>query len=264
MMRTQTGDTEGPIGPGTTCTSRKYGDPTSLKSSPRFILGKVGAAGIRHHSSVNDGRTIMSNSDTRGSVIFGVCQHDPEQWREFDSIYRPMLLAFLRKQRLNDSDAHDVVQDIFVKLLAKIQTYDREKCRFRSWLFSVAHNTLIDFARRRASQKKAADGWVLSVLHATPSDSVKMAEEWVKIHRMKILHHALKSVRNRTSTQTWACFEQRLLRDRPGAEIAAELGLEPSTVFVNASRVLKRVRTICQEFDEDLTNDDDSDMSRRD
>ena len=59
----------------------------------------------------------MSNTDTRGSVILGVCQQDPERWREFDSIYRPMLLAFLRKQGLDDSDANDVVQDIFVKLL---------------------------------------------------------------------------------------------------------------------------------------------------
>jgi RNA polymerase sigma-70 factor, ECF subfamily len=261
MIRLRTGDTEGPGGLSTTCTSRKYGDSSSLSSSARIILGKVEAARARHHPRASDGRTIMSNSDTRGSLIFGVCQHDPERWREFDSIYRPILLAFLRKQRLNDSDANDVVQDIFVKLLNKIQTYDRKKYRFRSWLFSVAHNTLIDHARRRASQKKAADGWVLSVLQATPSDSVKMAEEWVKMHRMKILHHALKSVRDRTSARTWACFEQRLLRDRPGGEIAAELGLEASTVFVHASRVLKRVRTVCQEFDEDLTDDDDSGLS---
>ena len=81
---------------------------------------------------------------------------------------------------------------------------------------------------------------------------------------MKILHHALKSVRSRTSARTWACFEQRLLQDRPGAEIAKELGLEASAVFVNASRVLKRVRAVCQEFDEDLTDDDDHDLSRRD
>jgi RNA polymerase sigma-70 factor, ECF subfamily len=264
MMRLQPGDTEVPSGSRTTCIPRKYGDSTSLKSSARIILGRVEAARARHHPRVSDGRTIMSNSETRGSVIVGVCQHDPERWREFDSIYRPMLMAFLRKQRLNDSDASDVVQETFVKLLKKIQTYDREKCRFRSWLFSVAHHTLVDFARRRACQQKAMEGWVKNVLQATPSDSVKMAEEWVKLHRMKILHHALKSVRNRTSARTWACFEQRLLRDRPGALIAAELGLEASTVFVNASRVLKRVRTVCQEFDEDLTNDDDSDLSRRD
>jgi RNA polymerase sigma factor (sigma-70 family) len=264
MMRPQTLDTEGPNDVDTTCRPRKYGDSASLKSSARIILAKVEVARASRHPRVSDGRKIMSNSETRGSVILGACQQDPERWREFDSIYRPMLLAFLRKQRLNDSDANDVVQDIFVKLLNKIQTYDPTRYRFRTWLFKVAHNTLVDQARRRASRQRAADGWVINVLQATPSDSVKMAEEWVTIHRMKILHHALKCVRHRTSARTWACFEQRLLQDRPGAEIAAELGLEASAVFVNASRVLKRVRTVCQEFDEDLTDDDDSDLSRRD
>jgi RNA polymerase sigma factor (sigma-70 family) len=94
----------------------------------------------------------MSDTDTRGSIILGVCQRDPERWREFDAIYRPMLSSFLRRQGLNDSDTSDVVQDIFVKLLGKIQSYQREKCKFRTWLFAVAHNTLIDYARRRASR----------------------------------------------------------------------------------------------------------------
>ena len=95
-------------------------------------------------------------------------------------IYRPMLLAYLRKQGLKEFEANDVVQDIFVKLLGKIHTYDRAKCRFRTWLFSVAHNALIDHARRLASHKKALDGWAVNVLRATPSDSVRMEEEWTR------------------------------------------------------------------------------------
>jgi RNA polymerase sigma-70 factor, ECF subfamily len=67
----------------------------------------------------------MSDTDTRDSIIVGVCQRDPERWREFDAIYRPMLLAFLRKQHVNESDASDVVQDIFVKLLDKIHGLPR-------------------------------------------------------------------------------------------------------------------------------------------
>ncbi len=96
-------------------------------------------AGDGHLSHVNAERQTMSNPDTRNSVIVGVCQKDPERWREFDAIYRPMLFAFLRQQGLQEFEAQDVVQDIFVKLLGKIHTYDRAKSPFRSWLFSVAH-----------------------------------------------------------------------------------------------------------------------------
>jgi len=205
----------------------------------------------------------MSSTDTRVSVIVGVCRQDPERWREFDSIYRPILFAYLRKQGLKEFEVNDVVQDTFVKLLAKIHTYDRSKCKFRSWLFSVAHNTLIDHARRRASHKKALEGWAADVLGATPSDSVRMTEEWVKIHRAKILEHALKTVCARTSSRVWSCFEQRLLRNRPASEIAAELKLEPNAVYANASRVLKQVRAVCDEFDEDISHAFESDVSGR-
>ena len=124
-----------------------------------IIISKVKDDGYGHHLYVNAGRQHMSSTDTRVSVIVGVCRQDPDRWREFDTIYRPILFAYLRKQGLEESEASDVVQDTFVKLIGKIQTYDRAKCKFRSWLFSVAHNTLIDHARRRASHKKALEGW---------------------------------------------------------------------------------------------------------
>jgi RNA polymerase sigma factor (sigma-70 family) len=261
-MRLQTNDTEGPRSPMTTCAPRQYFDLTSSKGAPVPILCKVQRATSRQRRRVNDGQTAMSNSSTRGSLIVGVCEQNPERWREFDSIYRPMLFASVRKQGLNDVETNDVVQDTFVKLLGKIHAYDHERCKFRTWLFTIAHNTLVDFARRRATQRKAVDGWVAAVLHSSESESVKMADQWAKLHRTKILHHALKKVRARTAPRTWACFEQRLLRDRPGALIAAELGLGPSTVFVNACRVLKRVRAVCEEFDEDMSHAFDSSLSR--
>jgi hypothetical protein len=90
-----------------------------------------------------------------------------------------------------------------------------------------------------------------------------MAEEWVKIHRERILEHALKEVRARTSSKVWACFEQRLLRNRPAAAIAAELKIEPNAVYVNSSRVLKQVRDVCDEFDEDISHAFQSDLSGR-
>jgi RNA polymerase sigma factor (sigma-70 family) len=204
----------------------------------------------------------MSRSATRVSVIVGVCRNDPERWREFDATYRPILRAYLRKRGLKDSEAGDVIQEIFVKLLAKIHTYDRGRYSFRSWLFTVAQNTLIDQARRKASYQKALDGWALQAIEASPSDSARMKAEWRKIHQEKILEHALVTARSRTSPRVWACFDQRVLRNRPAAKIAAELKIEPNAVYVNASRVLKQVRAICREFDEDISHAFEPDLPR--
>jgi RNA polymerase sigma-70 factor (ECF subfamily) len=204
----------------------------------------------------------MSNTETFVSVIEGVCRQDPQRWQQFDSIYRPMLLAFLKKRGLHESVASDMIQDIYVKLLLKIHTYNRAKSSFRSWLFSVAHNALIDEARRQASRKRAMEGWVLTVLAASTSDSVQMEKEWTRIHRERILAHALKTIRKSVSSRVWACFEQRVLKDRPGAEIASELGIPTNSVFVNSCRVMKLVRTFCEDFDEDMSHAFESELSR--
>jgi RNA polymerase sigma-70 factor, ECF subfamily len=195
----------------------------------------------------------MSTTETRGSVIVGVCQQDPERWHEFDAIYRPILLGFLRKQGLKDSEAADVVQDTFVKLLSKIQTYDRTVCSFRTWLFRVTYNTLVDHARRQAAYQKAVHGWAANMLRATSSDSMIMEEQWLKHHQQKILAHALKQVRQQVSSRAWTCFQARLLQNRPADEIAAELLIDRNVVYVSSSRVMKRVRDACAEFDEDIS-----------
>jgi RNA polymerase sigma factor (sigma-70 family) len=231
---------------------------------PRLVmLLKDDSAPAGRHRPVKAGRRLMSNADTRVSIIVGVRQNDPERWREFDDIYRPILFTYLRKQGLKDSDVKDVIQDIFVKLLRKIQTYDSTICRFRTWLFKVAQHTLIDHARRRATHQKALEGWAIHMLKVGPSDSVKMERQWNTIHRENILAYALKVVRARVSSKAWACFDQRLLGNRPAAEIAAELKIERNAVYVHACRVMKLVRDVCDEFDEDTSHTFESDLSGR-
>jgi RNA polymerase sigma-70 factor (ECF subfamily) len=232
-----------------------------LKTPGPVIFQAREVVGHGLHAHVTVGRKRMSSADTRVSVIVGVCQQDPDRWREFDAIYRPILFGYVSRRGLNGSEANDVVQDIFVKLFRKIGTYDRARCRFRTWLFGVAHHTLVDHARRKASYKRAIDGWAAHVLEATPTDSAEMEREFQKLHREKILAHALTVARMRVSSNAWTCFERRLLRGHPATAIAVELKIEPNVVYVNACRVMKLVRGMCEEFDEDISHAFDRDVS---
>ncbi len=68
-------------------------------------------------------------------------------------------------------------------------------------------------------------------------------------------------VRAQVSSKAWTCFQQRMLLNRPAAEIAADLKIEGNDVYVNACRVMKLVRGVCEEFDEDISHSFDSDVS---
>jgi hypothetical protein len=80
----------------------------------------------------------------------------------------------------------------------------------------------------------------------------KVHEELNEINHQQILEMAMPRVRSMMSARAWKCFEERWLRDRPGAVIAAEIGMTDKAVFVYASRVMKAVRAQCTALAEEL------------
>ncbi len=62
----------------------------------------------------------------------------------------------------------------------------------------------------------------------------------------------MERIKQQSRAETWACFEQHLLRRRSGAEVGAELGLSANSVYVNASRVFDRVQKLALELWEEL------------
>jgi RNA polymerase sigma-70 factor (ECF subfamily) len=47
------------------------------------------------------------------------------------------------------SDPDGVANDVFLRAFRTIHTFRGDACRFRSWLFTIAHNAAVDDARRR-------------------------------------------------------------------------------------------------------------------
>lgn len=60
---------------------------------------------------------------------------------------RPLFSLILRLVR-DPSQAEDLAQDVFVKAIRALASYDPSR-KFSSWLFKIAHNTTIDHLRRR-------------------------------------------------------------------------------------------------------------------
>ncbi|MCA9379038.1 RNA polymerase sigma factor, partial [Candidatus Dojkabacteria bacterium] len=65
--------------------------------------------------------------------------------RERDNVYR---YIFLRTGYHRET-SEDLTQDIFLKLWQSWSSYDESKATMRTWIFRIAHNTLIDFYRKQ-------------------------------------------------------------------------------------------------------------------
>src|SRR3954463_2471431 len=78
---------------------------------------------------------------------------DQEAWDRFVHLYTPLLFYWARRTGLQESDAADLVQDVFKILLRKLPefTYDQQGS-FRGWLRTILLNQWRSEARRRVER----------------------------------------------------------------------------------------------------------------
>jgi RNA polymerase sigma-70 factor (ECF subfamily) len=190
--------------------------------------------------------------ETRLSLLERVRdRNNAAAWTEFVAIYQPLLTAYVRKRGVMEQDAADVVQDVFTRLIPALARFDYapDRGRFRTWLWQVTQSALVDWSRRRAAHVRAEQNWADSQEAASAAGP---DDQWGQMYHQRILQVVVDRVRQSTQPTSWACFRWRILEGRPAAEIAAELGVSENAVYVNASRVLSRVREQCAEFSESL------------
>jgi RNA polymerase sigma-70 factor (ECF subfamily) len=192
------------------------------------------------------GRVLPHAEETSSSLLHRVRDvSDEASWREFVRLYEPLLLSYIRGRGLQEHDARDVVQEVFTRLHRALPTFrlDRGRGRFRTWLWQVASSALADWSRTQRRQARAEQSW--RDQQAGQPATAESERDSQAAERRRVLERGLARVRARSKPKTWACFEQRVLRGRPSAEVAAELGLTPNAVNVNAARTLARLRKQC-------------------
>lgn len=62
--------------------------------------------------------------------------------------YLKPIYSFIYRFIGNKQDAEDVTQEVFVKAWRNFKKFDQEK-KFKTWIFSIAKNTAIDFLKKR-------------------------------------------------------------------------------------------------------------------
>ena len=134
---------------------------------------------------------------------------------------------------LDDSDmAQDLVQDVFLKLWRRAETYERDKGTVSAWIFTIARRSAIDLQRRRARRSALP-------LEDAPEQGIddelwqQMAEDWQVVDALLAMDTNLR--------------EPLLLayyRGMTQREIADHLGVPLGTVKSRMSRGLHRLGEI--------------------
>jgi RNA polymerase sigma-70 factor, ECF subfamily len=180
---------------------------------------------------------LSKHMDTTSASLLQRLRQQPAAgtWERFVSLYTPLLLHWARRLGLQDQDAADLVQDVFVVLVRKLPEFHYQPGRsFRGWLRTVLTNTWRDRAHRRAAD--ALDS--VATPQTPPADEAVEEREY----QLYVVGQALKLMTNDFEPATWQACWETVMMDRPAADVAAELGVSVNAVYLAKSRVLSRLR----------------------
>lgn len=189
---------------------------------------------------------------TRASLLLRL--RDPQDhaaWLEFVPLYEPVIYRVLRGSGLQDADALEIVQDLFLAVSRNIERWQpgAEHGSFRGWLRRVTRNLVVSWVRRQRRQLTTAAVDLDALLELQPADDAPETDEFDRELRRALFHKASELVRAEVRPQAWQAFWDVAISGTSVADTASTLGMTPGAVRVAKCRIVARLREVVAELE---------------
>jgi RNA polymerase sigma-70 factor (ECF subfamily) len=177
---------------------------------------------------------------------------DPVAWAEFVEWYGQKIFVWCRAWGMQESDAQDVTQEVFLKLSGRMQDFRYDpQGSFRAWLKTVTHHAWHDYLckQRKPGQGSGSESAIERLAAIEAKDD--LAQRMEDAADQELLREAAARVRLRVEPRTWDAFYLLAVEGRSGAEAAKQLGMKVATVFVARSKVQRMLREELARLDQD-------------
>jgi RNA polymerase sigma-70 factor (ECF subfamily) len=94
-------------------------------------------------------RSVPQSDDSDRSLVRAARAGDAAAFGELVARYQDRVYTLVRARLPHREDALDVTQEVFLKVFRNLESF-REEAVFATWLYRIALNSCIDFARRHA------------------------------------------------------------------------------------------------------------------
>ncbi len=149
-----------------------------------------------------------------------------------DSLYKYIYF------RVPNGEAEDLLETIFLKVWEKIHQYKPDKASFKSWIFRIAHNLVVDFYRLQKSVSELTDIYKDERVERNP---IHLTEN---VLNSGILYKAFKKLKKAYSQYLLL----RLVNDLSNAEIAEIMKKSEGSLRIIQFRALKALKKILKEM----------------
>lgn len=178
------------------------------------------------------------------------------RWNEFARLYEPLIRRYVAREQMNFSriqkaDQDDLVQESFLAVARAMSSfqYDKDRGRFRGYLFSVVRRMVVRHQRkteRRVDvpvEDVGEDGLGVGEAEAVREDG-EHREMMLQVWTLALARVFRKG---RFTPNAQSIFRRHVLENADVQEVAAEFRMKPNAVYQIKDRVLRAVR---RELDE--------------
>ena len=148
--------------------------------------------------------------------------------------YLPLVRAVVCRVVKNKMDAEEVVHDVLIKAINKLDKFDPNKASFKTWLATLAKNTSLDFVK-----SKSFKIWNTST-DQIPERTTKQVEPDL---RLQLCKRYLKDIFNMLNETQAKIIAMRFIENKDYTEIAIELGISLEYTRVLSHRAIEKLRT---------------------
>lgn len=146
--------------------------------------------------------------------------------------YYDQLYAFAYRRVGSADDAYDAAQEIFIRAMNALPSFDKRRASFKTWLYAVASNYLRDSFRKRRAQ-----GIFTPLIEEIPS-----GEHFEEAVESRALAAAIMEYLETSDYCAYRIVELKCFGDMTFEEIGTMLQLSPNTVKTRYYAALKKCR----------------------
>jgi RNA polymerase sigma-70 factor, ECF subfamily len=193
------------------------------------------------------GRTLLRVSESSRSdveLVRAFARRDASAAGELYRRFAPRIYGLGIVMLGNPSQAEDLVQDTFVKVWRKADTYEAARGSLDTWILLIARSLAIDLLRRRVLETRILAG------HERPGEASEEAGPERVAETMDLAERAKRAM-GALSPQQRAALELAYFSGKTSSEVAELEGIPVGTAKTRIRTALIRLREAL-EVDRDL------------
>lgn len=160
---------------------------------------------------------------------------DKESANKLIKLYYKNIYVYVYKQVSCEELSKDLTQEIFISMLRSIRNFDSSKSSFKTWLYKISSNKIIDYYRSREYKNTTK---ITDIEDFEFKDSINIEKEIIQKEK---LNEILKVV-NSFESNIQQIFRLKIFGEMTFKEISELVSLSESTVKTKYYSSLKKLK----------------------